>query len=163
MPRGGNGNGNSGNSGGNTIRGNNKDNSLFGTVADEFMYGRGDDFIFADAGNDVVDGGSGNDTINGGSGDDTVTGGEGADVFVVDANTERLVITDFEDGVDQIDLTALNIDVNNPASNQYWGDLGTLNGDTILTFYDTNTYQTVAEVVLENFDFNNIDITDYIL
>jgi Ca2+-binding RTX toxin-like protein len=66
------------------------------------------------AGHDMMDGGGGNDTLNGGAGDDVIhagtgadrlTGGTGADtfVFVADEGADR--ITDFELGVDRIDLS----------------------------------------------------------
>ena len=62
----------------------------------------------------MMDGGGGNDTLNGGAGDDVIhagtgadrlTGGTGADtfVFVADEGADR--ITDFELGVDRIDLS----------------------------------------------------------
>lgn len=145
MPRGGHG-GNSGSSGGATIRGNNRDNILNGTSADEMIFGR-----------------DGDDTINAGAGNDTVTGGAGADVFVVDANTQFLTITDFENGVDRIDVSAFGINPNDPFGGQYGGYLADENGNTILQFYDQYTSQMVAQVTLVGFDYTNIDITDYIL
>lgn len=145
MPRGGRG-GNGGGGNDTVIRGNNRDNVLSGTEADEIIFGRG-----------------GDDTINAGAGSDTVTGGAGADVFVVDAQTQSLVITDFENGVDQIDLSAFGIDANDIWGGQYVGYLGDANGDTILQFFDTYSNQMVAEVTLQNFDYTLIDPSDYIL
>ena len=54
-------------------------------------------------------GGSGNDRINGNQVDNRLTGGAGADtfIFVDDGSTDT--ITDFESGLDRIDLTELNI------------------------------------------------------
>lgn len=52
-------------------------------------------------GNDFLSGGAGNDTLNGFYGNDTLEGGSGADTFIAfDGDT----ITDFEDGIDKIDL-----------------------------------------------------------
>lgn len=61
---------------------------------------------------DVINGGAGADTIDGGFGNDVMTGGSGADTFIFDqgdtfstpseTNLDR--ITDFEVGVDLIDL-----------------------------------------------------------
>ncbi len=132
-------------SGGGTIRGNNRDNVLTGTNADEFVFGRG--------GDDVIDTGGGNDVA---------TGGSGADTFVIGPGTGVLTITDFENGVDRIDVSAFGIDANDPWGGQYGGYLADLNGDTYLTFYDLTTGQEVAEVILQNVDYTLIDISDYI-
>lgn len=145
MPRGGNGNGQGGGSTG-EIRGSQRDDLLIGTGADEIVFGR-----------------RGDDTIDAGAGSDTVTGGDGADVFVVTPDTDRLVITDFEDGVDRIDVSALGIDQNDIWGGRYVGYLADAGGDTYLQFYDTQSNEMVAEVVLENFDYQQIDPGDYIL
>jgi Ca2+-binding RTX toxin-like protein len=58
------------------------------------------------AGDDHLQGGAGGDTLIGGAGFDTLTGGEGQDIFVVTPNTGIDFITDFEQGLDKIDLTA---------------------------------------------------------
>ncbi|MFC3170273.1 hypothetical protein [Paracoccus fontiphilus] len=55
-------------------------------------------------GNDRIIGADGDDTLNGGAGNDRLTGGEGRDLFI--ASPGRDVITDFEDGVDMLDLSA---------------------------------------------------------
>lgn len=65
-------------------------------------------------GNDTLAGNGGNDLLIGGSGSDTLTGGAGADRFIYLANGDsgvgigRDVITDFAQGSDLIDLSALN-------------------------------------------------------
>ncbi|MCB0969415.1 MAG: calcium-binding protein, partial [Ilumatobacter sp.] len=69
------------------------------------------DVITGDANTNVLDGYNGNDKLDGGEGDDTLTGGTGNDTFVF---TKVLfgddVITDFDDGVDMLDFTALGLD-----------------------------------------------------
>lgn len=165
----------------NTINGNGRANNITGTSGDDLIRarggddtvnggagnddiraGRGDDLVFGGDGDDIIRGGRGNDTIDAGPGNDTVIGGDGADVFVVGPNTDTLVIKDFENGIDQIDVTALGINLANPGAGQHWGYLAVDGDDTIIEFHNTNG-QTVATIVLENFDANLIDITDYII
>ncbi|MFN3294091.1 MAG: calcium-binding protein, partial [Gemmobacter sp.] len=66
------------------------------------------------AGNDLLEGGSGAVTLLGGAGDDiliggagaaVMTGGEGADIFVPAHNGRITRITDFDPGVDRLDLS----------------------------------------------------------
>ena len=73
------------------------------------------DTLLGGAGNDVVTGGTGADTITGGAGKDTLTGGLDADKFVYTAiqdstvaTTGQDVIKDFQEGVDKIDLFAID-------------------------------------------------------
>lgn len=104
-----------------------------GSGNDEIFGGKSNDVIDGDAGNDDLFGGQGNDTINGGTGDDVLdggrqsdvmdggdgediligdrgddvmTGGADADTFVFAGVVNHDVITDFEVGVDTVDLTA---------------------------------------------------------
>ena len=62
---------------------------------------------------DTLSGGSGADIIVGGGGADILTGGAGADTFRYLATSDSTaagqdVITDFQSGIDRIDLTAIN-------------------------------------------------------
>lgn len=144
------------------IRGNNHDNVLNGSNSNDTIEGRG--------GNDRIDGGLGNDSMNGGdgadvlisnAGDDIMTGGNGADTFVLGPRTSgTITITDFQNGVDHIDLRAFGFDANGDSPN-WFGYLIADGADTILDFYGINGEN--FQVVLQNFDYTNIDITDYIL
>ncbi|MGA0543595.1 CAP domain-containing protein [Neotabrizicola sp. VNH66] len=90
--------------------------------ADTLYLGFGDDFAGGGGGNDLIFGGAGNNRIYGGTGDDTIvagtgrdvmTGSPGADHFIFNSaahigiGAARDVITDFETGLDRIDLRAL--------------------------------------------------------
>ncbi|WP_313137435.1 calcium-binding protein [Paracoccus jeotgali] len=112
-----------------TLRGGTGRDTLYGGSDDDRLYGDdGNDLMFGDDGNDMLWGGNGHDVLNGGSGDDrlfgdagddtliggtgrdTLTGGGGADVFVFMPEPGRKpplpdLITDFESGVDLIDLS----------------------------------------------------------
>ena len=148
---------------GNTIRGSNRDDVLNGSAADETIHGRrGDDTIDGGLGNDTIFGGDGNDVITAGPGDDEATGGAGSDIFVIGPTTDTLIIKDFEDGIDQIDVSAFNIDPQNPFGGQYGGWLANVGNDTYLEFYDLTTGDQVAAIILEDFDYTQIDISDYI-
>jgi VCBS repeat-containing protein len=72
-----------------------------------------DDQLTGGIGNDDLNGGAGNDTITGGIGNDLLTGGEGDDLFVFvnnDFGQDR--IDDFEDGLDLLDLSFTNYELN---------------------------------------------------
>jgi Ca2+-binding RTX toxin-like protein len=82
------------------------DDNLVGTNAPDALFGGG--------GDDTLDGSGGDDVLVGGTGDDTLTGGAGEDTFRWDdgdQGTEGVVasdiITDFEVGIDKIDLDGL--------------------------------------------------------
>jgi VCBS repeat-containing protein len=75
------------------------------------------DHLTGDQGNNVLNGGLGNDVLNGGAGDDlliggpgnnTLTGGPGHDTFQWQAgNTGHDTVTDFNFGLDKLDLSQL--------------------------------------------------------
>ncbi|SER88635.1 type I secretion C-terminal target domain (VC_A0849 subclass) [Pseudomonas sp. NFACC02] len=75
------------------------------------------DHLTGDQGNNVLNGGLGNDILNGGAGDDlliggpgnnTLTGGSGHDTFQWQAgNTGHDTVTDFNFGLDKLDLSQL--------------------------------------------------------
>ncbi|MBI5941846.1 MAG: hypothetical protein HY859_15635, partial [Caulobacterales bacterium] len=69
--------------------------------------GSGNDVLRGGALFDYITGGAGNDVIEGRGGGDEVSGGAGADIFVFAPGTGGATISDFEDGVDKIDISAL--------------------------------------------------------
>lgn len=101
------------------------DDLIFGGISDDKLNGNtGDDIVFGGRGNDKLTGGDGNDELDGGQqgdrlfggdgedilhgslGDDRLTGGADADTFVFAGTVNSDIITDFEVGVDKIDVTA---------------------------------------------------------
>ncbi|QQG27072.1 M10 family metallopeptidase [Pectobacterium carotovorum] len=66
------------------------------------------------SGNDIIIGNSADNILQGGAGADTLTGGAGSDTFVYTKASDSSLklgydtITDFERGIDKIDLSALN-------------------------------------------------------
>ena len=94
------------------IFGNESANNLSGVNGDDLLSGLG--------GDDIISGGNGNDWIYGGLGADTLTGGADADTFIFSSfdaskftgGRPQDIITDFQHGVDAIDLSALDIALN---------------------------------------------------
>jgi Ca2+-binding RTX toxin-like protein len=64
----------------------------------------GQNFLFGYQGKDQLFGLGGDDFLNGGQGKDQLTGGEGADTFVFTKGSGKDTITDFEVGVDIIQV-----------------------------------------------------------
>ncbi|WP_300656467.1 calcium-binding protein, partial [Pseudomonas sp.] len=68
----------------------------------------GENYIFGYGGNDTLVGNGGDDILLGGLGDDSLSGGAGADIFRWQAGESgHDVVTDFELGVDSLDLSDL--------------------------------------------------------
>jgi Ca2+-binding RTX toxin-like protein len=98
--------------------------TLTGTAAIDGTGNGLHNLLTGNSGANLLDGGSGNDTLSGGAGADTLvgglgvdqlTGGAGADVFVFRTETDSAnfaaiadVITDFVQGQDRIDLSAID-------------------------------------------------------
>ena len=94
-----------GGSGVDTIKGNAGRDAIDG--------GDNSDFLFGGADADTIKGGNGNDRIMGGRGDDVMTGNAGADIFIFQRYTDDDVITDFQNNVDKLDLSAYNVNSRN--------------------------------------------------
>ncbi len=105
-----------------TLEGGADDDALFGRRGEDLLDGgAGDDFLAGGSkadtliggeGEDVLRGGNGVDTLEGGLGDDLLVGGKHADSFLFDPSNPDLGddrIRDFELGVDQIVLEAVDI------------------------------------------------------
>ncbi|MEB3343107.1 CAP domain-containing protein [Okeania sp.] len=94
-----------GGNGDDLVRGDRENDVVRGEEGNDILYGgKNNDRLFGDRGNDVLFGDRDNDTLTGGLGEDTLTGGEGSDVFVLEINAGIDEITDFENGIDLIQL-----------------------------------------------------------
>jgi Ca2+-binding RTX toxin-like protein len=104
-----------------------------------------DDFIIGDAGNNILSGRGGNDALIGGAGQDTLRADGGHDILTGDGNgvvaadifairlsglhffqTGRATITDFQQGVDKIDLFSFHHHGTSHATLQDFGSDGEL-------------------------------------
>ncbi|MBK4216839.1 M10 family metallopeptidase C-terminal domain-containing protein [Paracoccus caeni] len=93
-----------------TLRGDNSSNLVSGGNGDDGLFGRlGDDTLLGGAGNDTLRGEGGRDLLNGGFGNDRLTGGGDADTFLFRKNFDRDVITDFEIGIDVIQMQGVGV------------------------------------------------------
>jgi cysteinyl-tRNA synthetase, unknown class len=98
-----------GNTGNDQISGGNDRDIAYGEWGnDSISGGSGNDMLWGNDDNDTVSGDDGDDRICGDRGDDVLTGGAGRDIFVYENFDPRTLgrdtITDFEGGVDQIEL-----------------------------------------------------------
>lgn len=94
------------------------DRSFGGHGADVIFGHEGNDRLYGEAGDDVLRGGLGNDILNGGSGVDRLFGGVGRDVFHFKLGDSKHGaidhICDFKTGVDVIDLSSIDTNMNKP-------------------------------------------------
>ena len=102
--------------------------------------GAGHDIVMAQAPATRLNGGAGNDILVAPPGDSVMTGGAGADTFVVHARTGTARITDFEPGVDRLDLSAWPM-LRDPGQLQI---APTANG-AVLTYRDATLRITAAD------------------
>ncbi|WGM46699.1 hypothetical protein KOAAANKH_01572 [Brevundimonas sp. NIBR10] len=95
------------------------DLTYFGTVGVYIFGSDGPDSMSGSYRNDSLVGGRGNDVLVGDNGDDRLTGGDGADILTGGGNVDQFiflasdlqpaidVITDFQTGLDRLDLSAI--------------------------------------------------------
>ena len=171
-----------GGAGNDTIGGNGGEDTAFGGDGDDtFFMGSQNDFAFGGAGEDelnggfnadVLDGGAdddrvrgdaGVDQINGGDGDDFLNGGANADTFWFFDTDETGVdrITDFEDSLDEINLSDWGF-ANDAAVLALASSAGGSNQHTRIDFSDGSGGQTRA-LVIENLDISDFDVSDITL
>ncbi|MCH2164846.1 MAG: hypothetical protein MK098_09370 [Marinovum sp.] len=147
-----------GGAGRDTLEGGAGDDNLIGAGGDDVLRGGGGvDRMFGGFGNDLLEGSwgwdvlvgnNGQDTLNGGIGNDRLTGGNDADVFIFASGDGTDAITDYQDGVDQIQILS-------GASSA--GDLTIYNdaGDAIVEFDNVT-------VRLENVVHTTLDASDFL-
>ncbi len=102
------------------VSGSTQNDAIYGSAAANVLSGDGgSDYIAGYDGDDTIDGGAGDDTIVGGAGVDKLTGGAGFDTFRFVAFTDSTIadgkpqelISDFQQGVDRIDLSVLEFEL----------------------------------------------------
>lgn len=147
--------------------GNDRDGMFGGTGQDTLVGNWGDDSLYGGSGNDKLSSGSDNDLVSGGAGDDTLVGysgddrlldgsgldqlngGSGADTFILsqDGSVDR--ITDFEHGIDLIDLGLAFADLT--ITTLAPGQVQIASGTDILMVFDTAHHLTAASFSAADF------------
>ena len=154
---------------------------LFGSTGNDTLRGLGgNDRLFGDAGDDVLEGGGGSDQLFGGADQDQMSGGGSADTFVFrsikDSGRTRSaadVILDFTDGVDLIDVSAIDANLAT-AGNGTFVDTGgaafTAEGQMLVEHANGNTFISfnvkgadTADMVIKLIGLHNITAADVIL
>jgi len=124
----------------NILQGNDGNDTLNGLEGrDTLEGGQGNDTLTGGTGSDKLLGGTGQDILAGGTGKDFLTGGDDADTFVFNTIKDSSksagsadVITDFEVGVDKIDLSGIDAST-------------VLDGDDAFTFNGTTPFSTADQ------------------
>ncbi|MCB1356374.1 MAG: hypothetical protein KDK53_07750 [Maritimibacter sp.] len=142
----------SGGKGNDALKGAGGKDKLKGNAGADTLKGQnGNDKLDGGRGDDVILGGNGNDRIIGGKGNDTLTGGADADDFIYTSTRDGSDrITDFEAGVDDIDLRKLDIGFSDLTIKKIGG------GDNTKIVYDD------LKIVLEDVHKSEIDAGDFI-
>jgi len=87
------------------LAGQGNNDTVYGDAGDDVITGdAGLDALFGGDGDDVMDGGLGGDLLDGGTGNDTMTGGNHADTFVFGLGYDADTVTDYETGIDKIEI-----------------------------------------------------------
>jgi Ca2+-binding RTX toxin-like protein len=164
-----------------TVTGNAASETLNGDgLADHLIGLGGRDRMNGFAGRDTLEGGVGDDLLRGGLDRDQLIGGGGADSFIFqDARHSRAgvgdFIKDFQDGVDHIDVSAIDARAASPATNQAFtfivgsftaeGQVRVVQdgADTLVQFNTTGTSGAEMEIVVKNFDAGDFSGTDFVL
>ena len=108
---------------GDTLNGGAATDYMDGGAGDDTLNGDdGIDYLYGGAGIDTLRGGNDGDVLQGNAGNDTLTGGAGFDYFQMTAGMGVDTITDFEDGIDRIDLTVLGIGLSSVTVTQSGAD-----------------------------------------
>lgn len=118
---------------------------------DELWGGAGADRLIADGGNDLLVGNY--DRVDG-------YGDAAADVFEIRTNAGNVTVSDFDIGVDKIDLTAFGFDQNGYSA--YWSGAAVVDGvDTVLTLSGSNSE--VVTIRLQGVaEGNGLSISDFV-
>ena len=150
--------------------GNSLNNTLTGNSADNVLNGG--------AGADILLGGTGNDRLIGGLGQDVLTGGSGSDIFDFNEFSESGLtistwdlITDFERGIDKIDLSTLDANTGTSANDAFHTIIGSASNFTMAgqlkvsngILYGNTNSDSSPEFAIKILGISEISHSDFIL
>ncbi|MEM6381296.1 MAG: FG-GAP-like repeat-containing protein [Pseudomonadota bacterium] len=126
--------------------------TLLGDAGDDYLHaGASNDFLFGGSGNDILEGREDDDVLNGGAGTDTLTGGTGADTFVFGVAFGHDTVKDFQNNIDQLDLTAFNFAAVNGALSfmtEVAGDVIFASGPNTFTIENITKSQLTDDILI---------------
>ena len=166
-----------------TITGDATNETLQGDNLRDTIFGEGGkDKLFGFNGKDTLNGGDGADVLRGGNDRDNLTGGAGADRFAYTDVLQsrplgalRDTIRDFENGVDTIDVEAIDADTGTVGDQAFvFIGGGALTGaaqvrafqsgaDVVLQFSTDADAAAEMEILLKNFAVGDTDAADFVL
>lgn len=147
----------SGGAGNDTIKGGKGADILLDLEGNNLIEGgKGTDTIIGGDGDDELHGGSGADLISGGAGDDKLYGDGGSDIFAFSDAQDFNVINDFEDGIDQIDLSAFGFASTEEALTHFFERGSDSNNRAGFEFLGT-------EIKIKGVDLDDITAADIII
>ena len=143
-----------------------------GSASADNLIGTGIDTINGLGGNDEINGGTGADIIDGGAGKDKLTGGTGEDTFIFSNHSDSVNtdgafdrITDFETGVDNINIANLGFDSLVFGDSQTQTDAGELlvyySGSSDRTYVSDKNGATDFEFYLDGDYMSSLSTADF--
>ena len=124
----------------------------YGAIIENAVGGSGNDIIIGNSASNRLIGNAGNDVMSGGDGVDFFTGGAGNDTFIADINGATIVakrgpisldvITDFQKGLDKIDLSGIDANM-------------TLGGDQAFTFRGSSANKNMGDLTFKVYESIN--------
>jgi Ca2+-binding RTX toxin-like protein len=112
-----------------------------------------DDGLFGNGANNSLNGGAGDDVLRGGAGNDWLVGGEGKDTFVYKNSYGFDVVADYEEGVDQFDLSG----VSGISSYAHVRALMVQSGDDVIVNFGGGNKLKILDTTLATLDANQGD------
>jgi len=137
--------------------------NLIGSDYNDTLIGdHGNNVLVGGLGHDVLNGGGGDDLLIGGMGNNTLTGGAGADTFQwLQGNSGHDVVTDFNPGIDKLDLSQLLQGENGTAASldDYLHFKVTGSGDSLVTSIDVSAMAGAAPN--QTIDLAGVDLASH--
>ncbi len=142
-----------------TVLGGDGNDIINGQAGNDMLMGdSGSDLILGGRGDDTLEGNGRGDTLDGGVGDDVMTGGGAGDTFVIRrVNNGDDIVTDFQNGSDVVDISALGILNFSRITNA-----GALDQDTDSVTIDLSLLNGTGSITLQGVQISDMNGADFI-